>query len=59
MRDFADRAMALLEQAVKPGYKDAAHLKGTDLDPLRARDDFKKLIEELHKTSASKPEKQP
>jgi Tfp pilus assembly protein PilF len=44
----ADRAMELLQKAVKAGYKDAAHMaKDTDLDPLRGREDFKKVLAEL------------
>ena len=44
----ADRAMAWLKQAVAAGYKDAAHLKqDNDLDSLRAREDFKKLVAAL------------
>ena len=35
-------------QAVKAGFKDAAHIsKDTDLDPLLQREDFKKLLNEL------------
>ena len=42
--------MALLHQAVAKGYKNAAHMKqGKDLDPLRDRDDFKKLFSDLEK----------
>jgi serine/threonine-protein kinase len=48
-QEHADRAMTLLNQAVRAGYKDAAHLrKDTDLDPIRGRDDFKKLLADLH-----------
>jgi serine/threonine protein kinase/tetratricopeptide (TPR) repeat protein len=44
----ADRAMAWLTQSVAAGYKDAAHMKqDNDLDSLRAREDFKKLVAEL------------
>jgi len=44
----ANRAMALLKQAIAAGYKDAAHMKkDKDLDPLRTRDDFKKMTAEL------------
>jgi hypothetical protein len=40
--------MAWLNQAVSAGYKDAAHIKEDhDLDSLRARDDFKRLVAEL------------
>ena len=42
--------MELLRQAVKAGFTDAAHMKkGTDLDPLREREDFKTLLAELEK----------
>jgi serine/threonine protein kinase/tetratricopeptide (TPR) repeat protein len=41
----ADRAMAWLTQAVAAGYKDAAHVKqDKDLDALRDREDFRKLL---------------
>ena len=46
--------------AVKAGYKDAAHMaKDPDLDPMRKREDFQKLIAELEKKPPAKPEKQP
>jgi serine/threonine protein kinase/tetratricopeptide (TPR) repeat protein len=46
--DEADRAMAWLKQAIGAGYKDAANLKkDKDLDTLRTRDDFKRLMAEL------------
>jgi serine/threonine protein kinase len=55
----ADRAMAWLKQAVSAGYKNAAQMKKDhDLDALRARDDFKRLVAGLEgvKTSdESKP----
>jgi tetratricopeptide (TPR) repeat protein len=52
-KDYADRAMTALRQAVARGYKDAAHLKkDPDLDPLRRRDDFQKLLAGLEKTTA-------
>ena len=45
---YADQAMVMLRDAVGKGYKDAAHMKeDTDLDPLRQREDFKKLLAEL------------
>jgi hypothetical protein len=47
-RSYADEAMALLRQAVARGWKDAAHMQqDPDLNPLRNRDDFKKLIADL------------
>jgi tetratricopeptide (TPR) repeat protein len=45
MRFYADEAMKLLRDAVAKGYDDAAHMKqDKDLDALRERDDFKKLM---------------
>src|SRR5262249_35921664 len=45
---YGDAAMKLLRDAVSKGYKHVAHLKkDTDLDPLRQRDDFQKLVAEL------------
>jgi hypothetical protein len=45
---YGDAAMKLLREAVSKGYKDVAHMKkDTDLDPLRQREDFQKLIAEL------------
>jgi serine/threonine protein kinase len=47
----ADRAMAWLKQAVAAGYKDAAHVKqDKDLDALRDRADFTKLMAQLEGT---------
>jgi tetratricopeptide (TPR) repeat protein len=46
--DQADAAMAWLKKAVAAGYKDLDQIrKDKDLDPLRGRDDFKKLQGEL------------
>jgi serine/threonine protein kinase/tetratricopeptide (TPR) repeat protein len=48
VQSYGDRAMALVRQAVARGYKDANQLKKTPgLQPLRERDDFKKLLTEL------------
>jgi tetratricopeptide (TPR) repeat protein len=47
-QEYADRAMGLLRKAVQAGYTNAAHIaKDTDLDSLRERNDFKKLMAEL------------
>jgi serine/threonine protein kinase/Tfp pilus assembly protein PilF len=47
-QEYAERAMELLQKAVKAGYSDAAHMqKDSDLDSLRGRDDFKKLMQQL------------
>jgi tetratricopeptide (TPR) repeat protein len=55
---YAGRAMELLHQAVKAGWKDAAHMaQDSDLDSLRDRDDFKKLIAELQ--ASGKTQKKP
>jgi serine/threonine-protein kinase len=44
----AARAVELLRQAIAKGYKNVARLKtNRQLDPLRNRDDFKKLMQEL------------
>jgi hypothetical protein len=44
----ADRAMAWLKKAVAVGYSDAAHMKkDADLDLLRDREDFQKLLADL------------
>jgi tetratricopeptide (TPR) repeat protein len=58
--EYADRAMDLLAQAVTAGYKDAAHMKtDTDLDPLRDREDFKKLVVDLEAKFPPKKETLP
>jgi hypothetical protein len=45
---YGDAAMKILHEAVRKGYKDLALMKkDTDLDPLRQREDFKKLVVEL------------
>jgi serine/threonine protein kinase len=47
-RFYGDAAMKLLREAVSKGYKDVPNMKKeTDLDPLRQREDFQKLIAEL------------
>ena len=47
-RLYADRAIELLQVALKAGWKDAARMKkDKDLDPIRNRDDFTKLVEEV------------
>jgi serine/threonine protein kinase/tetratricopeptide (TPR) repeat protein len=41
----ANRAMAWLKQAIAAGFKNAAHMKeDKDLDALRSREDFKKMM---------------
>ena len=46
--ETAAKAVDLLRQVVAKGYQDVEHLKrDSDLDGLRQRDDFKKLLREL------------
>jgi hypothetical protein len=62
-REYADRAMELLRRAVAKGYGQPADLKhmktDTDLDALRQREDFQKLLKDLEakasKTSDATP----
>ena len=50
----------MLRQAVAKGYKDAAHMKkDADLDALRERDDFKKLVAEMEAAGGTKKTKEP
>lgn len=45
---YGDEAMKLLREAVSKGFKAATHIKeDKDLNPLRPRDDFQKLLTEL------------
>jgi tetratricopeptide (TPR) repeat protein len=45
---YADRALELLRQAIAAGFKDTARLKDDpDLEPLRAREEFGKLVAKL------------
>jgi tetratricopeptide (TPR) repeat protein len=49
-KSYGDRALEALRQALARGYKDAAHLtQDKDFDPLRPRDEFKKLLAALEK----------
>jgi hypothetical protein len=51
-QEYADRAMELLQKAVKAGFNDGAHMaKDTDLDRLRGREDFKRMVADLEKKS--------
>lgn len=48
IRLHVDKAMAILRQAVAKGYNDAAQMKkDSDLDPLRSRPDYQRLLSEL------------
>jgi hypothetical protein len=47
-QEYADRAMELLHRAVQAGYNNGAHMrKDTDLDALRQREDFQRLLQRL------------
>jgi len=49
-KQYSDQAMMLLQGAVRKGFKDVARVKkDTDLEPLRQREDFNKLMAELEK----------
>ena len=51
---YADLALKALRQSMQAGFNDAEHLrKDPDLDPLRSRPDFKRLLSEL-KAAAQK-----
>jgi eukaryotic-like serine/threonine-protein kinase len=53
---YSARAVLLLRQALAKGFKDREHLnKDADLDPLRTREDFQKLMNELE-PETKKPE---
>jgi tetratricopeptide (TPR) repeat protein len=50
---YADRAVEFLRQAVAKGFRSAPLLKSDrDLGPLRSREDFQKLVQEVEKKSA-------
>jgi hypothetical protein len=52
--------MELLHKAVEDGWNDAEFIaEDTDLDPLRNREDFKKLLADMEKKPAAQPEKKP
>jgi serine/threonine protein kinase/Tfp pilus assembly protein PilF len=54
--EHARRAVELLQRAVQAGYKDVDHMKkDADLDPLRGRDDFQKIIEAVSKAKNPAP----
>jgi len=45
---YGDGALKLLRNAARKGYQDLAHMKkDPDLDPLRQREDFQKLVAEM------------
>jgi hypothetical protein len=47
-QEVADKAMEVLRRAVVSGYRNVAKMRtDTDLDSLRKREDFQKLMQEL------------
>jgi tetratricopeptide (TPR) repeat protein len=58
MQFYADQAMAMVRDAVAKGYKNADYMK-TDkgLDPIRGREDFKKVVAELEAAKEAPPKK--
>jgi tetratricopeptide (TPR) repeat protein len=57
---YAVRAIELLSRAITGGFKDVAQLKKDgDLDALRPRDDFKKLVADLEAATKPKDAKRP
>jgi serine/threonine protein kinase/tetratricopeptide (TPR) repeat protein len=49
---YGDEAMTMLRDAVAKGFKDATHIKQNhDLDPLRQREDFHKLLADIQATT--------
>jgi len=58
LRGVCRRSDGALEASRRRGYKNTAHMnKDTDLDPLRGREEFKKLLAELE--GKTKDEKKP
>ena len=58
--DEAAQAMAALRKAVDTGYRNPAAFRNESaLRPLREREDFKKIVEELEKKSPAAPERSP
>jgi tetratricopeptide (TPR) repeat protein len=50
VRATADKAMATLNRAVSAGYRDAANMRtDADVEAIRKRPDFQKLLKELEK----------
>ena len=49
MQFYAKQAVVMLHDAVSKGYKDAAHMEqNLDLNPLRDRADFKRLLFDMN-----------
>ncbi|HMC90417.1 MAG TPA: tetratricopeptide repeat protein, partial [Gemmataceae bacterium] len=54
----AARAMTWLKQAIAAGFDDVAHMKqDKDLDALRGREDFKKVVADLDEKALNDPQR--
>jgi serine/threonine protein kinase/tetratricopeptide (TPR) repeat protein len=54
-QNYSQQALAFLRQAVMHGFKDLARLKeDADLEPLRAKEEFRKLVADLEEGSEKK-----
>lgn len=54
---FADQSVAALRDAINAGWNQLNELKEPDFDPLRGRDDFKKLLADLETRNKGKAAK--
>ena len=55
-QDYAEKAVALLQKAVRDGYQDVEDLlKNSVLDPLRTREDFQELMKGLESERNDRP----
>ena len=58
--EYAGRAVGLLAKAVATGFKESGHVAAdADLDPLRGRADFRKLVADLEAKHPRPPELAP
>ena len=59
-KHYADRAVEEFRLSLADGFVDVPlFLKDEDLDPIRDRDDFKKLLAEAQQAEKAKTQKQP
>jgi hypothetical protein len=56
---LADQAVAVLRDVIQTGWAQLAELKDPDFDPLRGREDFKKLFAEVEAKTQKPPETSP
>ena len=58
MRFYADQAMTMLREGLAKGYQNIEQMKkDKELDPLREREDFKKVVAELEAARQAPPKK--